>query len=299
LRIIEIGGDNYFLHVKNDCFTAEKDNAVVSTAHFSDIHSIVCHSLQCTYSDALFKKCMEYNIPFIICDDKHVPSGMMLPFLQHTDSSGRLSTQINAKLPLKKQIWKQVISEKLLNQANHLLVYGYKKQAEHILILSKTVKSGDADFHEAQGAKIYFSVLFGKDFRRNRENNINGCLDYGYTILRSSVARAISGCGLLPCFGIFHSNMQNSFCLVDDLMEPLRPLVDMYVQKIYAQNRCFELNPQIKKKLISIISHTVNFGEEKQELSFALQNYVHSYFNVLEGRQKQISFPKFDYDFAI
>lgn len=299
-KIIDIGGDEYFLHVKHDCLSADKNGKNILTASFTDIHSIICHGGRITYSDEFIRKCINHKIPIIFCDSTHIPSGMLLPFLQHVDSADRITLQIKATQAQKKQSWKQIIQEKLFNQSQHLIAQGLLQEGEKIQILSKSVCSGDTGNCEAIGAQIYFSVIFGNRFSRKQINLINGILNYGYTIIRSCIARAVTGSGLYPIFGVFHSNKQNPFCLIDDLMEPIRPLVDMYASKLAKNNtEIDELSPLLKKNIIGIINHTVEFGNQEQELSFAIQNYIRSYIHFLEKRENCLMFPKYNYDFKI
>lgn len=293
-RVIEIGGEGYFLHVKHNSLIAEKDGSVVLSVHFSDIHSILSHSYGCVYSDNLMQKCMEHKIPIIFCNKKHLPTGMLLPMLQHTDASKRMEIQLEASVPAKKQAWQQIISEKLKNQCLLLDINGHDDASKAVLHLAQTVKSADSSNNESQGARIYFSNLFGSTFSRSSgEGDINACLDYGYTILRSAVARAVVECGLIPALGIFHSNKQNPYCLVDDLMEPFRPLVDKLVIDLFDKNPNTILDPSTKKTLIAITTYTISFKKQYQELAYGLRNYVLSYTSFLARRIKEISFPKF------
>lgn len=294
-RIVDIGGDELFLHVDRDSLIAVKENQEQGRVHFSDIHSIICHSYGATYSDKLFKKCLEFNVPLIICDDKHTPQGMLMPFMQHTDAGKRFQIQLDASLPRKKQAWKLIIEEKLSNQS--LLLESIKNPSEKLKILSKHVLSGDPDNKEAQGARIYFPLLFGKKFLRHSNHPANGLLNYAYTVLRSCVARSVIGVGLHPSIGIHHSANQNPYCLVDDLMEPFRPFADYLVFEIIRNNKDYEICPKIKKDIISLSKLPVRYQKEELELSTALQYFAQNFYRYLEGGE--LLFPKFDYDFSI
>lgn len=299
-KILDLAGDDYFLHVDHNCLAVKKDGKTVVTSSFTDIHSILCHGGRITYSDEFIRKCIESNIPLIFCDAVHVPCGMVLPVFQHGDTAERFNLQIQASQAQKKQAWKCIIQEKLYNQSQHLHVHGFLREAETLNALSKKVHSGDTLNYEAQGAQIYFSKIYGPHFSRKEESFVNALLNYGYTIIRSCVARAVVSMGLAPVFGIFHSNKHNPYCLVDDLMEPLRPLADMYVSKILELPHTQDsITPSLKKILIGLTKHSVTFGEQKQELTFAIQNYVRSYILYLERKETSIVFPKFTYDFSI
>lgn len=299
-KILDLEGDNYFLHVEHNCLAVKKDGKTVVTSSFSDIHSILCHGGRITYSDEFIRQCIESNIPLIFCDATHVPCGMVLPVFQHGDTAERFNLQIQASQAQKKQAWKYIIQEKLDNQSQHLQARGFLKEANTLTALSKQVNSGDSLNYEAQGAQIYFSIIYGLHFSRKDNSFVNALLNYGYTILRSCVARAVVSMGLAPVFGVFHSNKHNPYCLVDDLMEPIRPLVDMYVSKILElSNTEGSVTPSLKKILIGITKHSVIFGKQHQELTFAIQNYIRSYILYLSRKEKTLMFPKFTYDFSV
>lgn len=225
-RVIDISGEGYILHVKNRNIRIEKHGTPPQSVPFSDIVSIVCHGKGTMFSEAFAEECMANEIPIIFCDEKHLPQGMLLPFYQHSDTFSRINYQVNATLPKKKQAWQQIIKAKVSAQAFVLEKYGIGK-ANMLKAMADNVLSGDSTNIEAQAARVYFENLFGEEFiRSDDEDCINIALNYGYTILRSLVARAVVSCGLHPSFGLFHSGRINPFCLVDDLMEPLRPLVD-------------------------------------------------------------------------
>lgn len=299
-RVIDLGGSGYFLHMKHNCLLVEKEEQVTSIP-FQDIHSIICHGNGFRYSDAFFKQCLINKIPITFCDEKHMPMGMLLPMLQHSDTAKRIDVQLQSTKPKKKQAWKQIVSRKLRYQGEFLAISGCKKEALNLKVLSEQVNSGDTTNKEAQGARVYFLALYGKGFlRSDSEDEINNLLNYGYTIMRSAVARAVVECGLLPSIGIFHSNRVNPFCLVDDLMEPLRPMVDSLVYNLAATKGIQDgLSPNIKKDLISLISEAVEFKKEKFELTFALRLYVLSYIAFLAKESDVIHFPEHSYAWTI
>ncbi len=299
-RVIDLGGSGYFLHMKHKSLLVEKEGQV-TTIPFHDIHSIVCHGNGFRYSDDFFKQCLTNKIPVTFCNEQHVPMGMLLPMLQHSEASRRIDIQLLATLPKKKQAWKQIISKKLSCQSQFLSVAGCHKESLQLKVLSDQVNSGDTSNKEAQGARVYFKALYGKEFiRSNDEDEINGLLNYGYSILRSAVARAVVECGLLPSIGIFHSNRVNPFCLVDDLMEPLRPMVDSLVYRIAATKGIQDgLSPTIKKDLIRMTRVAVEFKDDKCEFTYALRLYVQSYIAFLSKECDAIQFPEHSYAWAI
>lgn len=291
-RVVDVGGAQYFLHSADNSLVVEK-NGSVSKIPFSDIHSIVCHGLGCRYSDDFFKQCMENDIPVTFCDAKHVPVGMLLPINRHTDYWDRQDIQINATVPRKKDAWRQIVSAKLRNQGLVLHWLGDASEEKVLFQLGENVYSGDPDNKEAQGARVYFTALFGEKFGRRKEDIINIWLNYGYTILRSAVARAVVGCGLLPSFGVFHSPKQNPFCLIDDLMEPLRPMTDIVVLRATGDGMQATFGPEDKKVLMKLSQQPVSFDAQHTTLCDALPQYIMSYVRYLGRESNKIIFPDF------
>lgn len=291
-RVLEIAGDGYFLHVRNKNILVEKEGNPPLPISFSDLHSVVCHGNNISFSESFFEGCLRNEIPITFCDEKHLPMGMLLPFYQHTDGFQRIQKQINAKLPKKKQAWQLIIKAKIAAQSNLLFFFG-RENAVVLKAMIDHVLSGDSTNLEAQAAKMYFESLFGGDFIRSDEDSeINIMLNYGYSIIRSTVARAISSCGLHPSFGVFHSGRINHFCLVDDLMEPIRPLVDRKVFSLYQQEKNTELTPSVKKSLIGLTTESVKFGNTFMELSLATRRYVMEYLSFISGEARSITFPE-------
>lgn len=299
-RVVDLGGSGYFLHTHHNKLIVEKDGNKTEVP-FQDIHSIICHGFGFRYSDAFFKACLHNKIPVTFCDEQHLPLGMLLPMYQHTDTAKRMEAQLQASLPRKKQSWQQIIMAKLQFQGDLLDSVGLRADARKLHVLAKNVLSGDPTNNEAQGAKIYFEALLGGNFYRSDETNeINAKLDYGYTILRSAVARAVVDVGLLPSQGVFHSNRINPFSLIDDLMEPFRPMVDSLVISIGAKYGIVPvLIPEEKKLLMQLTATTVTFRNNKMELTNALRLYVMSYLNFLTKEQNSIEFPKPEYAWII
>ncbi len=291
-RVIDLGGSGYFLHTRHNKLVVEKED-VKTEIPYQDIHSIICHGLGFRYSDAFVKACLHHKIPITFCDEKHMPLGMLLPMLQHTDAANRIEIQTSATLPRKKQAWQQIVQAKLRYQGDLLKLLGMDSDALKLQVLAQNVLSADTTNNEAQGAKIYFEAIFGEKFIRSDETNaINAKLDYGYSVLRSSVARAVVDVGLLPSFGVFHSQRINPFCLIDDLMEPYRPMVDSLVLAFTSKYGIEStLTPTEKKLLMQIPTSAVTHSQESIEFTFALRLYVMSYVQFLAREKPQIEFP--------
>ena len=293
-RIIDISGDGYYLSVKNDNLSILKDNKEVLHACFADINSIICSGNNIVYTNAVIQKCLENKIPLTFCNKSHLPTGMLIPTFSINEYGQRLQIQIKASVPLKKQIWRQIIKEKLKNQSLCLKNFDIIDVSKKLLELSNEVKSGDSTCREGIGARFYFSSLFNNFNRDNNKTDIlNSALNYGYIVVRNCLARAIVSSGLNPALGVFHSNNHNPFCLADDLIEPLRPIVDYQIKNNindFLSEK--ELNSKLKKILVSIVDSNLYFDFETCKFTFALQKYVQSYFYCLNKKTDKICFPK-------
>jgi len=192
-------------------------------------------------------------------------------------------------------LWQAVVKAKIINQAKILKLFTIEEQ--QLLILAKKVTSGDSQNIEAQAAKKYWQKLFGKDFRRDYSaTGINSLLNYGYAILRSSTARAVFACGLTPAIGIHHNNQENAFCLVDDLMEPYRPIVDYVVKKITEEElEIKELTTDHKKMLSKILQTEIIINNEKTSLANSLARLCQSFVYSLEQKKDLL---ELDFDFT-
>ena len=225
----------------------------------------------------------------MICARNHLPAGLLLPLGEHTEVVWRIHDQLAAKKPLKKQLWRQLVQVKIRAQAANLAADSPVRRK--LLILAREVRSGDPANVEAQAARVYWQALFGEAFRRNPDGDgANSLLNYGYAVLRAAVARAIVGAGLLPALGLHHANRGNAFCLADDLIEPLRPLVDARVRALAASD-CVELNPKTKAVLLEILTAEVRVAEQTGPLLVALHRMVASLVHCYQGAAKRLEIP--------
>jgi CRISPR-associated protein Cas1 len=292
-KILDISGDGYHLCVKNNNFSAVKDNQEKLHCLFDDINIIILYGNNITITNSCIQKCLEHKVPIIFCDKTYMPAGMLLSFWTTNIYGQRLQLQINSSKPKIKQAWQQIITSKLNNQAEVLKIFGIDKAAETIFAMAKQVRSGDASFKEGIGAKIYFENLFFNFYRSsNGRDFINSALNYGYAIVRSSMARAVVSAGLNPAIGIFHSKNHNPFCLIDDLMEPFRPIIDFMVKsKLEPFKQEKDLTPQTKKYIASVIESNLYFEDGAFNFTAGIQRYVQSYVYFLIQEEK-INLPK-------
>jgi CRISPR-associated protein Cas1 len=292
-KILDISGDGYHLCVKNNNFSAVKENQEKLHCLFDDINTIILYGNNITITNSCIQKCLEHKVPIVFCDKTYMPAGMLLSFWTTNIYGQRLQLQINSSKPKIKQAWQQIITSKLNNQAEVLKIFGIDKAAETIFAMAKQVRSGDASFKEGVGAKIYFENLFSNFYRSsNGRDFINSALNYGYAIVRSSMARAVVSAGFNPAIGIFHSKNHNPFCLIDDLMEPFRPIIDFMVKnKLEPFKQEKDLTPKTKKYIASIIENNLYFKDGAFNFTAGIQRYVQSYVSFLIQEEK-INFPK-------
>lgn len=237
---------------------------------------------------------VENNTSVIICAKNHLPNGMFLNLNSHHIQQEVFKNQIEASVPLKKQLWQQTIVEKITNQGILLEKITHNKNTFEFL--ASKVLSGDTTNMEGVAASQYWKTFFDTydiNFRRERFGDYpNNFLNYGYAILRAATARALSGSGLLNTLGIHHKSKYNSFALADDIMEPFRPLIDETVFEIMQNYDEQELNTKIKAELLQVLTRTVYFNDEKSPLMVALQKTASSLQLCFMGNRKKIKYPK-------
>jgi len=264
-----------------------------------DVGIVVLEHQQITITHGCIAALLNNNSAIITCDHTHHPTGMMLPIDGHNTQSERFRYQIDASLPLKKQLWQQTTQAKILNQAAVLAGRGIDH--DNMLHWAKSVRSGDPDNYEGRAAAYYWKNVFPKkvEFFRGREGDPpNNLLNYGYAILRAIVARGLVCSGLIPTLGIHHRNKYNAYCLADDIMEPYRPYVDLIVLRIIDNGENFlELGNSIKSQLLAIATVDVQFEKSRSPLMVGVQNTTASLARCYEGKLRKITYPMMK-DFA-
>lgn len=272
----------------------EKDERSNSrTVPIEDIGVIILDHKQITVTQALLAELLENNCAVITCDSHQLPVGLMLPLAGNTIQNERFRNQINASLPLKKQLWQQTIEAKIRNQAA-MLRYTTGAVHNNMLKWSDSVRSGDTDNMEARAAVYYWKTLFPDNpyFVRDREGGgANALLNYGYAILRAIVARALVASGLMPTLGIHHHNRYNAYCLADDIMEPYRPYVDKIVTDILSEKPDAEINMASKIKLLNIPVSEVIIGGKRSPLMVAVSHTVSSLVKCFRGESRRLIYP--------
>ncbi|CAN5489157.1 type II CRISPR-associated endonuclease Cas1 [soil metagenome] len=262
------------LRLQDNALLVSKDGGASGKIPIEDMAFLILDGPEIELTSALLEKCVSLDVAVLTTDGKHLPGGLLLPLAGHSLHSATLRKQIEAAVPSKKRAWQKVIRAKITAQADMLKVAG--KRDEHLRRLVPLVRSGDIDNVEATAAARYFEILYGEDFLRDRqEAGLNSMLNYGYALIRASVARALVGAGLHPALGIHHRNQYNPFCLADDAMEPLRPMVDRIAWELMQADAVpEELYPHVKRKLINVLGGFIEFRGQKFPLLVGLERYA-------------------------
>ena len=294
-------GNPAYLSTKNEQIVIAYPNNIqeTKTVAIEDLGVIVLENQQITITNGLLEKLVNNNVALINCNQQHLPIGLLMPLNGHTEQSERFKNQINATLPLKKNLWQQTVSAKISNQGKLLKEYG--KPMRKMELWAKEVTSGDALNHESRAAVFYWQSLSpilnqnDQQFMRGQEGfPPNNLLNYGYAILRALTARAIVSSGMLPTLGIFHRNKYNAYCLADDIMEPYRPFIDKIVCQIVAMAPpTVDLTTAIKSQLLAVAAIDVMLDGKKSPLMVAMSRTTNSLQECFEGSARKILYPDY------
>ncbi len=290
-RIVEISNPAY-LHLKNQQMVIEQNGTLMGQVPIEDLGVLILSNPAITHTQQLLSACWQNNVIVVSCDERFMPGAALIPLDGHSLHAKILASQIEARESTKKRLWAAIVKAKIREQVK--VLKAVNKDTAGLSAYPAKVKSGDPENIEAQAARIYWLRLFGDGFRRNRDDpGINALLNYGYAVMRSAVARAVVGAGLTPALGIHHRNQYNSFALVDDLIEPLRPLVDVKVHELTNMRSTEpELDPATKKELISILGWNIKLSGREWPLLVALTHYASSVRDVLAGTLKEAEIPE-------
>lgn len=285
------------LKLKLDNLIVVKEGEEISIP-LVDIESIILEGDQTTITSRLLAKFTKYHIALIICDSKFHPTGIYLGLGQYHRSAKRNSWQSNWTELQKQNIWTEIVTNKIDNQIE--VARNLNVSEERILVmnaLKSNILLGDESNREGHVAKVYFNSLFGMGFSREDNSFPNLCLNYGYSIIRALTARSVVSLGLIPSLGVFHKNEYNSFNLVDDLMEPFRPLMDWYVYTNLMTSKEEYLTYDLRIKLIEFLNCSIVVNNKKIFINQAVNDYVNSFIRAMESNDynvlKKISFESF------
>lgn len=280
----------------NDSLPESFKKETVRTVPIEDIGVVVLDNSRITISHGVLDKLLANNSAVITCNASHLPYGLLLPLDGNTTQNERYRYQLEASVPLCKQLWKQTIEQKILNQAKVLeKVLG--EPAKNMLVWATDVRSGDSENKEARAAAYYWKTIFPNlpNFVRGQEGDPpNNLLNYGYAILRAVVARSLVISGLLPTLGIHHHNRYNAYCLADDVMEPYRPYVDAVVIDLMKNYAIEEISQEVKIVLLKIPDKEVMIGGKKTKLMVAVSQTTASLYKCFTGELRKILYPEME-----
>jgi len=291
-RIVEVADDRRHLFV-NRGFMVVKDTAgegkELGQVPLDDIGAVIGNAHGLSYTNNLLVCLAERGAPFVLCGSNHNAVGMLLPIDGNYEQAKRMEAQIAASLPTHKRMWAAVVRSKLEQQAAALVAAG--SPGAPLTALVGKVRSGDPDNIEAQGARRYWGLLFGESFRRDQGGGgLNAMLNYGYTVLRACMARAVIAAGLHPSIGLHHSNDSNAMRLVDDLMEPFRPVVDLKVWQL-SRNNEREVTPESKRAIVRTLYDDMQTAIGATPVTVCMQRLAVSLAQVYLGEREKLDLP--------
>ena len=289
-RIVDIATDGRHLAALRGFLTVSEQKSEIGRIPLDDITAVIVHAHGTTYSNNLLVALAARNVPLVICASNHAPVSCVMPLSGHHLQGARMRAQWTAPKPLFKQAWRSVVIAKIKMQGAVAGAAGGNSEAFDML--ARSVRSGDPENIEAQAARRYWPLIMGRDFRRDSDGGgTNALLNYGYTILRSAMARSIVASGLHPTIGIYHSNRANSFALADDLMEPFRPLVDQTVRSMIARGEA-EVTSETKAELARLIALDLPLGDERSPVTIAMQRLSQSFARSCEVGTLSLTLPQ-------
>jgi CRISPR-associated protein Cas1 len=291
-RTIEISQEPAYLATKLDQLQIHRDDEIVASIPCEDIGVLLVDHPQTRYSHSALTQLAEFNAAVVLCGRNHLPVAVLLPVSDHSNVVWRLRDQIAVGKALSKQLWQQLIRAKIRASAGNLELGSPAKSK--LLELACQVRSGDPTNVEAYAARIYWQNWLPSDFSFGRDadgEGLNALLNYGYAVVRAAIARALVAAGLTPALGLKHANRGNAFALADDLIEPLRALVDRRVRELFYQG-FVELGPETKAGLLKLLAEDVQLGSESGPLMVCLHRYVASLVKCYQGEAKKLLIPE-------
>lgn len=291
-RIVEVADDRRHLSLSRGFMVVqdtEGERKELGQVPLDDIAAVIANAHGLSYTNNLLVALAERGAPFVLCAANHNAVGMLLPVDGNYQQAKRYDAQIAASKPTHKRLWAEVVRAKLQQQAAALEAAG--APTPPLMALVAKVRSGDPDNIEAQGARRYWSLLFGDGFRRDQDaGSINGMLNYGYTVLRACTARAVVAAGLHPTLALHHSNEGNAMRLVDDLMEPFRPVIDLKVW-LLTRNGEREVNPETKRALVRTLYDDMETAAGATPVMVCAQRLATSLAQVYLGEREKLDLP--------
>jgi len=291
-RIIEVADDKRHLFLSRGFLVVqdtEGDRKELGQIPLDDIAAVIANAHGLSYTNNLLVALAERCAPFVLCAANHNAVGMVMTLDGNYQQAKRFDAQIAATQPLIKRMWADIVKSKLQQQAAALEAAGAPFIPLQALV--KKVRSGDPENFEAQGARRYWGLLFGEDFLRDQQGGgINAMLNYGYTVLRAATARAVIAAGLHPTIGLHHSNEGNAMRLVDDLMEPFRPMIDLKVWQLSKQGET-TITPESKRAVVRTLYDDMQTSAGATPVMVCAQKLAVSLAQVFMGERDKLDLP--------
>jgi CRISP-associated protein Cas1 len=288
-RFVEIAEDGRHLSVHRGFMVVAQDREEIGRFPLDDLGAVIASAHGLTYSNNLLVALAERNVPFVLTAANHTPAAFLWPVSGHHHQTARMAAQANASKPLCKRLWRDVVRSKITHQAAALA--RHNKPTAPLEALVPKVRAGDPENIEAQAAKKYWRSMFGTDFRRDRSApGLNAMLNYGYMVMRAACARAVLGAGLHPSLGIHHHNPNNAMPLVDDLLEPFRPLIDLTVINL-VKNGASDVTPETKSVLASAVHSDMRTKAGISPVLTCMAKLTTSLGQIYQGEGKSLELP--------
>ena len=291
-RIVEVADDRRHLFLSRGFMVVQDtdgERKELGQVPLDDIAAVIANAHGLSYTNNLLVALAERCAPFVLCAANHNAVGMVIPIDGNYQQAKRYDAQIAATQPLIKRLWADIVKSKLQQQAAALEATGAPSIPLSALV--RKVRSGDPDNFEAQGARRYWGLLFGEDFRRDQQGGgLNAMLNYGYTVLRAATARAVVAAGLHPTIGLHHSNEGNAMRLVDDLMEPFRPMIDLKVWQLHKQGEGL-ITPESKRALVRTLYDDMQTSAGATPVMVCAQKLATSLAQVFMGEKDKLDLP--------
>lgn len=291
-RVVEICEQAASLHVRHRQLCIQLADTAEHRIPLQEIAVLIVAHPRVTYTHSVLSQLVNNGGVFLSCDDKRMPNGMLLPLDAHSTQTSTFHQQFELPVPRQKRLWQQIVRSKIAMQGALL---NDQTGSDHGLVqLIREVRSGDPSNVEARAARRYWTALFGKDFRRDRNaSDANALLNYGYAVLRAATARAVCGAGLHPSVGLHHRNKYNSYCLADDVMEPFRPCVDRIVCRLTRGNREVpDMTADVRREILASLTGWVHVDELQRSLFDALACVSQSLSRALSDPEVNLVLPR-------
>lgn len=289
-RVVEVATDGCYLNRDRGFMTVSRRGMELGRVPLDDMSALILSGHGLVHSSNLITALVERGCPVVLCGNNHKPVGIVWAVEAHHLQSARMDAQMAAGRPLKKRLWQRIVRLKIGMQAAALELVG--GPAASLRRMAEKVQSGDPGNVEGQAARVYWPALMGKGFRRDPDGDgANALLNYGYAVIRAMVARHVMAAGLHPGVALQHANESNAMRLVDDLMEPFRPMVDVVVHEL-GNLGALELNQRVKSRLALIPATTLRGKGNRSPVAMVCERWCQSVTQVLMGKQRELNFPE-------